>query len=274
MNKLHTNFNGKFPFFLDDWRFQMDAIIEAVNALASVFTNQQFPDETPEEPYADGFIISGCGISFVGPIVTVAPGFVIIGGEVRYFAGDSADSSLGAVRIVAADYTDLSMTKIMGDSSLVNPYEKRLAVLVTEPPFPSPFTPGINVVLDGSYEYRSPNLALREALGCHVKRYASGGSHDIYVNVLNTRAVNIHGAIKVQGNTSTDILTISLRYSPITQYGLITTAVDEANVGSTVIQVLRTTSPDEVKIIHRGDLKEALNDSWYHFNLTYASLNG
>jgi hypothetical protein len=73
MNKLQTNYNGGFPFDLDDIRFEQNAIREAFKGMLSALS---IPVET-------NGILSGCESD--GTDVTA--GFVVIDHEILYFPG-------------------------------------------------------------------------------------------------------------------------------------------------------------------------------------------
>lgn len=79
MNKFHTEDDGGLPLKLDDFRWFLNALENAFKGLLSPFgvTDQ----------YA--FILSGCNRSVASGTVTIAEGFISIGGEICYVPAHS-----------------------------------------------------------------------------------------------------------------------------------------------------------------------------------------
>ncbi len=71
MKKLLTNFNGKMPWFLDDWRFQNDEYLSLFNALANSYYSQVGFD-------VSNFILSGCIVTDEGAQWKITEGWCVI----------------------------------------------------------------------------------------------------------------------------------------------------------------------------------------------------
>lgn len=114
MNKLVTNINGKFPFFLNDFRFHEAAVRDAFKAIF--------------EPYGQSrFIISGCEITVASPTIRdCSAGYIYWDGEILYCAGGSAliDETNTPVFTLETLY-DIAGLKEFGSGVYHNTYQIR-----------------------------------------------------------------------------------------------------------------------------------------------------
>lgn len=179
MNYLNTNFNGKFPWFLDDWRFQIDELYNALKQVTTALSYVVYPNSDPGQ---QGFILTGCIGTDTGTHLNISPGWVVLQGEPCYFEGISIlKSSLPTppppnyFRLVPYAAPDPSKPKIMGNSNIVYPYEIRKAICE----YPNPTNPGVDIDFDGSILKRTASQQIQELIGLELNHYEQTNEYDI-----------------------------------------------------------------------------------------------
>lgn len=86
------------------------------------------------------FILTGCNITVAGGNTTVSEGWVVINGEICYFAGETFTSGLAALKSFSISQTNGTPQVIYKDTSVKDVYKIRNAVLT-------------NVVSGGNFSY-------------------------------------------------------------------------------------------------------------------------
>ncbi|MEZ5195130.1 MAG: hypothetical protein R2764_01625 [Bacteroidales bacterium] len=116
MNRLITDFPGKFPFYLDDFRWHEAAVRDAFKAIFS-FCGQ------------DRFIISGCEITTPSPgNRSCSEGYLYWDGEIVYCPGgiaaiDETNTPVFELHV----YHDISGHKLFGSGLYYDTYQIRRA---------------------------------------------------------------------------------------------------------------------------------------------------
>jgi len=127
MNKLLTDFNGGYPFVLDDIRFQQDAVRDALKGILSGFG-------WSGNELNGSYIISGLEWGSSTSIPDFTPGYVCIEGEVLYCTGGTPFSAPtpppGSVYYAYVSSTfDTNGIKNMENGNSENAYELRTVAL-------------------------------------------------------------------------------------------------------------------------------------------------
>jgi hypothetical protein len=124
MNKLDTTSNGGFPLTLDDFRFEADAIRDAIKGLASAFGVDTF---------AGSFIISGCNQTGSIPNFIVNSGYICLKGEVCKVETHNLPAlAVGQVLHWVVDETnDTNGAKTMENGATHQAYKLRKAKVIS-----------------------------------------------------------------------------------------------------------------------------------------------
>lgn len=135
MNKLLTNFNGGFPFVLDDVRFLQDAIWQGLEGLTKAFGNCRLV----------GAVVSDNGTSY-----DVTEGFIILNGEVLYVPADSvpAGADIEDYGFLVSETFDAAGDKVFQDASTQQTYQLRTAKLAFVAGNPNGLTGGAPLLKD------------------------------------------------------------------------------------------------------------------------------
>jgi hypothetical protein len=117
MNKLKTDINGKFPFFLDDFRWMDESLGGLRTAFEAVFA-----------AYSEQFIISGCELTF-NPLTgyyDCTTGFIYFDGEILLVPEARALSDETHTPVFDLEVTyDLAGLKLFGSGVYHDTYEIR-----------------------------------------------------------------------------------------------------------------------------------------------------
>lgn len=121
MNKFKTLYNGGLPLTLDDFRWIDDSYRSALYGILSGFG---VADQTT-------FILSGCAKTISGGIVTIAEGYVSLGGEICFVPTHTySEPTGGDVDYWVLDLSyDSAGNKVFQNSDLNSTYEVRVAQL-------------------------------------------------------------------------------------------------------------------------------------------------
>lgn len=126
MDKLNTLLYGGFPLELDDLRWQFQAYDRAFKGISDAF--------------GTGYILSGCEVDQPSPgQYTIAPGFVVMQGEIYEFTG-YGPGGINPANTYFTPFLDTDPTgsEVFEDLTTQNAYERRRAGLALSPPGPLP----------------------------------------------------------------------------------------------------------------------------------------
>jgi len=123
MDKLITDYNGGFPVFLNDIRFEQESVRSAFKALLSAFNLS-----------SESFIISGCDITVSGDDYTVTEGYVCLNGEIcKVDAHSITRTGNNAIAWkIDITYNPIGL-KVFNNLTTNNTYQIRKAILFNTP---------------------------------------------------------------------------------------------------------------------------------------------
>lgn len=129
MNIFKTNYNGGLPLVLDDFRWIDSGYRQAFRGIMSAFgVTDQYT-----------FIISGCERTVNAAVVTIAEGYVSIGGEICYVPEHNYSEPTGVTVefwTILSSY-DATGSKVFQNSSVNDAYEIRTGKISVASSVPS-----------------------------------------------------------------------------------------------------------------------------------------
>lgn len=226
MDKLITTYTGKMPFVQEDLNWLDQTFRDAINHLF-----KDFPAIMELN-----CIVSGCGYSEAGGVVTVEPGWVLLQNEMIYFAGDSITGTAANCKITYEDSYDAAGAKVFANGVSHNVYFKRRGKLVLS---------------TAQYYIRVVGERLRDRIRAQMVlpwiTAALTGSGWTNVSLKYRQVaggVHISGSLTSNDDPDVTVMTLPAAYRPLHQVSIALNTNDYANTNA--VLTIKTTGAVEI----------------------------